>query len=150
MTDIFSLRRRFEQNQQDCSFTVVALLGSLGDQILESINVEHITQTLQQARNTPTPSPMNSVMMDSTTATTEGSGVLAEGSGVLLGTTQQNGSSEENHSPEESTPLTNGAETNGENGIKTEESNMLAPPMDKKTKMELWNELKIKSRQPLT
>lgn len=42
-----SLRRRFEQNQQDISFTIMALLPSLGQHILEGMDVEGITQELQ-------------------------------------------------------------------------------------------------------
>ncbi|KAH8102100.1 Peroxin-3 [Cristinia sonorae] len=42
-----NLRRRFEQNQHDISFTIMALLPSLGQHILEGMAVEAITQELQ-------------------------------------------------------------------------------------------------------
>jgi peroxin-3 len=43
-----SLRRRFLQNQEDCNFTVVALLPTLGTQLLEAMDVERVTQQLQE------------------------------------------------------------------------------------------------------
>jgi Peroxin-3 len=42
-----SLRRRFQQNQQDCTYTVLALVPTLGDRILEQMDVEGVTFTLQ-------------------------------------------------------------------------------------------------------
>jgi peroxin-3 len=49
-----SLRRRFQQTQEDVSYTALALLPTLGDQILEYMDVEAITKELQnrsKARN---------------------------------------------------------------------------------------------------
>ncbi len=64
MNQLFSLRRRFEQNQQDVSFTIMALLPTLGAHILEGMDVEGVTQELQaQSRASkapytePTPPP---------------------------------------------------------------------------------------------
>ena len=45
-----SLRRRFEQNQEDCTFTVLALLPTATENILDSLQVESITHELQQHR----------------------------------------------------------------------------------------------------
>lgn len=42
-----SLRRRFQQNQQDISFTIMALLPTLGEHILSGMDVEGVTQELQ-------------------------------------------------------------------------------------------------------
>ncbi|KAI0942833.1 hypothetical protein AcV7_002135 [Taiwanofungus camphoratus] len=42
-----NLKRRFEQNQQDVSFTVMALLPSLGKHIIEGMDVEGVTYELQ-------------------------------------------------------------------------------------------------------
>lgn len=47
-----SLRKRFQQNQEDCTYHVLALLPSLGNQILEDMDVEQITLALQQTRAT--------------------------------------------------------------------------------------------------
>ena len=42
-----SLRKRFGQNQQDVSFTIMALLPTIGARIFEGMNVEEITEQLQ-------------------------------------------------------------------------------------------------------
>lgn len=45
-----SLQRRFEQNQEDCSFTVQALLPTASEYILKELPVERLTQELQQKK----------------------------------------------------------------------------------------------------
>ncbi|KAI9791166.1 MAG: peroxin [Piccolia ochrophora] len=45
-----NLRRRFEQNQEDCTFTVLALLPTATENILEALPVESITHELQQKK----------------------------------------------------------------------------------------------------
>ncbi|KAG0256054.1 peroxin [Mortierella polycephala] len=63
-----NMKRRFEQNQQDCVFTVLSFLPTLGDQILHELNVELITVKLQQfksQRSTPLPTPENSMILPS-------------------------------------------------------------------------------------
>ncbi|KAJ1966636.1 peroxin [Dispira parvispora] len=48
-----NLRRRFEQNLQDCTFTVMSLLPTLCDPLLDSMNVERLVQTLKEYRKSP-------------------------------------------------------------------------------------------------
>lgn len=45
-----NLRRRFEQNQEDCTFTVLALLPSATTNIVEAMNTEKITYEIQQMK----------------------------------------------------------------------------------------------------
>lgn len=45
-----NLRRRFEQNQADCTFTVLALLPTAAENIIEALPVEELTQELQRKR----------------------------------------------------------------------------------------------------
>ncbi|KAJ8653704.1 hypothetical protein O0I10_010626 [Lichtheimia ornata] len=45
-----TLRRLFQQNQNDCVFTVLSLLPTLGEQIFKEINVETCWQKLQRSR----------------------------------------------------------------------------------------------------
>ncbi|KAF9890930.1 peroxin [Aspergillus nanangensis] len=45
-----NLRRRFEQNQTDCTFTVLALLPTAAEEILEALPVEELTKELQKKR----------------------------------------------------------------------------------------------------
>lgn len=49
-TDRYSLRRRFEQNQTDCTYTVLALLPTAAEDILEALPVEELTKELQKKR----------------------------------------------------------------------------------------------------
>lgn len=46
----YSLRRRFEQNQEDCTYTVLALLPTATQNIVQALPVEEITHELQQRR----------------------------------------------------------------------------------------------------
>lgn len=45
-----NLRRRFEQNQEDCTFTVLALLPTATDNIMAELETERITFELQQQK----------------------------------------------------------------------------------------------------
>ncbi|KAK3073309.1 peroxin [Teratosphaeriaceae sp. CCFEE 6253] len=45
-----NLRRRFEQNQEDCTYTVLALIPTIRDEIIGALPVEQITEQLQQER----------------------------------------------------------------------------------------------------
>lgn len=50
LRSLLSLRKRFQQNQEDCTYHVLALVPSLGNAILEEMDVERITLALQQQR----------------------------------------------------------------------------------------------------
>ncbi|KAL8878550.1 MAG: hypothetical protein Q9198_003661 [Flavoplaca austrocitrina] len=45
-----NLRRRFQQNQEDCTITVLALLPTATENVLDVLPVERITQDLQQKK----------------------------------------------------------------------------------------------------
>ncbi|CAK7263959.1 peroxin [Sporothrix epigloea] len=45
-----NLRRRFEQNQEDCTFTVLALLPTVTANVLEAMNTEAITYQIQNMK----------------------------------------------------------------------------------------------------
>ncbi|EMD36779.1 hypothetical protein CERSUDRAFT_114689 [Gelatoporia subvermispora B] len=53
-----NLRRRFEQNQQDVSYTIMALLPTLGTHILDGMDVEGVTQELQSLSKTAKARPL--------------------------------------------------------------------------------------------
>ncbi|KAJ3213116.1 peroxin [Dinochytrium kinnereticum] len=46
-----NVKLRFEQNQKDCTFTILRLLPTLGLQLNPALDVESITAWLQQAKN---------------------------------------------------------------------------------------------------
>ncbi|EXJ80461.1 hypothetical protein A1O1_08606 [Capronia coronata CBS 617.96] len=45
-----NIRRRFEQNQTDCTITVLALLPTLTENVMEELPVEQLTHELQQKK----------------------------------------------------------------------------------------------------
>ncbi|KAI4848844.1 hypothetical protein E4T45_06162 [Aureobasidium sp. EXF-8846] len=45
-----NLRRRFEQNQEDCTYTVLALLPTIREEIISALPVEDMTNELQRQR----------------------------------------------------------------------------------------------------
>ncbi|KAF9914587.1 peroxin [Lobosporangium transversale] len=92
-----NMKRRFEQNQQDCVFTVLSLLPTLGDQLLHELNVELITTKLQQSRSqrsTPMPTPDSSMILppkplDDTEASTAAAVVTSSEDNGANGVNQQ-------------------------------------------------------------
>ncbi|EFX03058.1 peroxisomal membrane protein [Grosmannia clavigera kw1407] len=46
-----NLRRRFEQNQEDCTFTVLALLPTVTTNVLDAMNTEGITYQIQHTKS---------------------------------------------------------------------------------------------------
>ncbi len=45
-----SLRRRFQQNQEDCTLTVLALIPAAAEKVVGALPVESITKELQQKK----------------------------------------------------------------------------------------------------
>lgn len=45
-----NLRRRFEQNQEDCSFTVLAILPTATEKIIDAVPVEQVLEELQRQK----------------------------------------------------------------------------------------------------
>ncbi|ETI23016.1 hypothetical protein G647_04812 [Cladophialophora carrionii CBS 160.54] len=110
-----NIRRRFEQNQTDCTITVLALLPTLTDNIVEDLPVEQLTHELQQkkaerlARAAGEGKSEASSMLDGDTAS-----MSSFQTGSFLHTSQF--------------PL-NGSQSTG----------------PRRTKAQLWNELKVTS-----
>ncbi|KAJ6264818.1 hypothetical protein Dda_0970 [Drechslerella dactyloides] len=107
-----NLRRRFEQNQEDCSFTVLALLPTATERILELLPVEQITHQLQEKK----------------AARLAKSGAPSEVSFGALSVKDDDGVSVKSLKSEPVPPPSSGE-----------------GPRPKKTKAQLWNELKITS-----
>ncbi|KAI1469571.1 Peroxin-3 [Daldinia caldariorum] len=78
-----NLRRRFEQNQEDCTFTVLALLPTATTNILETMNTERITLEIQQMkgskarRNNPDSSGPPPSIADTTLTEEEGKSIAS-------------------------------------------------------------------------
>jgi len=127
-----SLRRRFEQNQEDCTFTVLALLPTAMDNILAELQTERITFELQQqkaaklARNgEPHPSELGSGPPSVTDDDGRSMASLQSESGI--------------HASQMGIPPASlageGPQDGGQQAQKA-----------RKTKLQLWNDLKISCR----
>ena len=119
--DKYSLRRRFQQNQEDCTFTVLALLPTAAEDIIEALPVENITHELQQQKaaklgRSTAPSEISPSEISSVAPTVAGDDKSA-------------------------------ASTTGESFVHTSQMGASAlgseAPKSKKSKTQLWNELKI-------
>ncbi|KAI5863262.1 Peroxin-3 [Durotheca rogersii] len=136
-----NLRRRFEQNQEDCTFTVLALLPTATTNILETMNTEKITLEIQQ--------------MKGGTKNLRGSG---ESSGAPPSIADTNMTEEEGKStaslqsesgvhasqmtlPPASSPADGAPSQTQEGGSDAGQ----AAPKPKKTKRQLWDDLTISS-----
>ncbi|KAI9700383.1 MAG: peroxin [Candelina mexicana] len=125
-----NLRRRFEQNQEDCTFTVLALLPTATENILEALSVESITQELQHKR---------AERLGRSSAASEGphselsSGTpsVADDDGKSLGSFR---SESYVH-----------ASQMADSQVGSSEGKQQEPPRTRKSKAQLWNDLKINS-----
>ncbi|KAK5799510.1 Peroxin-3, partial [Linnemannia elongata] len=129
-----NMKRRFEQNQQDCVFTVLSLLPTLGDQLLHELNVELITAKLQQTRSqrsTPAPTPDSSMILPPKPEQDENK---QEQEGSAENKEEQKEESENVKEDQEAAVAVDGTEGHTKDDT-----------IERKTKLELWNELKIMS-----
>ncbi|KAF1935069.1 Peroxin-3 [Clathrospora elynae] len=127
-----NLRRRFEQNQEDCTFTVLAILPTATDNILDAIPVEQVLEELQRQKaerlsRSVGPSEIASSAPPSVADTNEDdrSSSLQTDSFVHTSQVVTEGDSSMD-------PVEGSAEASNEKKIK-------------KSKAQLWNEMKINS-----
>ena len=115
-----SLRRRFQQNQEDCTFTVLALLPTMTENILEALPVESITNELQQKK------------AERLSKTEGGVSDPSSGASGAPSATEDDGKSLSSFKSE-SYVHTSQMAASGSNGTEGQ----------RKSKAQLWNELKI-------
>jgi len=129
-TDLLSsLRRRFQQNQEDCTFTVLALLPTATENILAELETERITFELQQqkaaklAKNEDIhPSEMGSAPPSATDDDGKSTMSLQSESGI--------------HASQMGVPSAMaGGDSSQDSGQQAQRG--------KKSKLQLWNDLKI-------
>ncbi|KAL8971835.1 MAG: hypothetical protein Q9183_000862 [Haloplaca sp. 2 TL-2023] len=122
-----NLRRRFQQNQEDCTITVLALLPTATENVLQALPVEHITQDLQQKK---------AERLGRSAATLEGTSLnpssgpssVADEDGKSLASLQSEGYIH--------------ASQMTASGSSSDNPNTQRPP---RSKAQLWNDLKISS-----
>ncbi|KAK2064250.1 peroxin-3 [Colletotrichum caudatum] len=136
-----SLRRRFEQNQEDCTFTVLALLPSATTNILEAMNTESITYEIQKMKgqtkslkageNVSPPSIADTTMTEDDGRSMVSSSVQSE-SGV--------------HASIVTVPSAMSAvPAEGAEGSVSQDGGAAAAQKNKKSKRQLWDDLTISS-----
>ncbi|KAF2854229.1 peroxisomal membrane protein [Plenodomus tracheiphilus IPT5] len=135
-----NLRRRFEQNQEDCTFTVLAILPTATENILEALPVEQVLEELQRQKaerlsrsvgpseiaSSAPPSVADTPSIADTTEDDARSSTLQTDSFIHASQVVTDGDS--STGPVEGTP---------EPSSEAKKSN--------KTKAQLWNEMKISS-----
>ena len=132
----YSLRRRFQQNQEDCTFTVLALLPTATDNIMAELETERITFTLQEqkaaklARGGEEAHPSD--MGSAPPSVTDDDGRSA----VSMQSSAESGV----HVSQERLPPTSAPEGDKQDGgLKVEAQTQKT----KRSKLQLWNDLKI-------
>lgn len=127
-----SLRRRFQQNQEDCTFTVLALLPTATDNIMAELETERITFALQEQKAAKLarggeehPSDMGSAPPSVTDDDGRSNISMHSESGV--------------HVSQAMLPPTSVPESGPQDGG-------LQAQKSRKSKLQLWNDLKISGR----
>jgi peroxin-3 len=137
MSPLSSLRRRFEQNQEDCTFTVLALLPTATTNILKKMNTEEITYEIQQMKGSGKAVGATSVMTDSITPPSTTEANTDEDGRSLVSMQSDSGV----HASQVALPPTSEPATDGASGAQT--GGESAPPNPRKTKRQLWDDLTI-------
>ena len=126
-----SLRRRFEQNQEDCTFTVLALLPTATANILAAMETEKITLEIQQTKSGAARSAVSG--SGSLSPPSIGDTNLTEDDGRSLVSTQSESG------VHVSQVVASGPSDPSKDGGQ-------ATPQKKKTKRQLWHDLTISCR----
>jgi peroxin-3 len=127
-----NLRRRFEQNQEDCTFTVLALLPTVTGNVLEALNTEQITYEIQQIKAT-SKSAIKSLNSDSTGPPSIADTTLTEEDGKSMVSLPSDIQASQTVNP---SPFVSGA---SDSGGQVDASS--AKP--RKSKRQLWDDLTI-------
>ncbi|KAH6850083.1 Peroxin-3 [Chaetomium sp. MPI-CAGE-AT-0009] len=135
-----NLRRRFEQNQEDCTFTVLALLPTATTNILEAMNTEKITYEIQQMKGSAT-ARTRSVGSTSPPSMSEMNATDDDGRSIITVSAQ----SESGMHTTQISVATPPSTAVSEGGAADAPQTLLAPPKPRKTKRQLWDELTISS-----
>ncbi|KAJ4379366.1 peroxin [Didymella sp. IMI 355093] len=131
-----NLRRRFEQNQEDCTFTVLAILPTATEKILDAIPVEQVLEELQRQKaerlaRSVGPSEIASSAPPSVVDTTEDG-------------TRSSVPDSESYVHASQVALEEGSTVSGEASTEAAGEKESAKA-SRKSKAQLWNEMKISS-----
>lgn len=73
------MRRRFRQNQEDCTFVLLAQLPTLARQLFAELDVEALTAELQRRAEVAKRDKLSGTAIESSTASLDASGYLESG-----------------------------------------------------------------------
>ncbi|KAK7750977.1 peroxin [Diatrype stigma] len=157
-----NLRRRFEQNQEDCTFTVLALLPTATANVLDAMNTENITLEIQQMKGSAKSAAQSRSNPATAANAAESSSTLAavpapapsiadtamtEEEGKSTASFQSEGGVHVSQMAVPSPSAAGGEGMTQDGGSQTPQTPQppQTPPKPKKTKRQLWDELTISS-----
>ena len=141
-----NLRRRFQQNQEDCTYTVLALLPSATAQILEAMNTEKITLDIQQMKTKSQISMSKSIGSISPPSISETNATTDDDGRSIVSQSVQSESGVHASQISVPTPLTTTESGDGAAPAAEGVSPQPRPQQEKaarKTKRQLWDDLTI-------
>ncbi|KAK1769809.1 peroxin-3 [Phialemonium atrogriseum] len=135
-----NLRRRFEQNQEDCTFTVLALLPTATTNILEAMNTEKITYEIQQMKGSAAARAAKSIGSISPPSISEANATDDDGRSMVSLQSESGVHASQIAVPSPATAAA--AADNAGEGADTGEQTAQKP---RRTKRQLWDDLTISS-----
>ncbi|KAJ2804896.1 peroxin [Coemansia furcata] len=136
-----NIRRRFDQNQRDCLFTIMSLLPELSEQVLREVDVERLITELRTIHRPQQQSPRlggnsgdPSEGGNAWSASKSPSVGVAEGSPGPGAETPSNDNTSTAGTPGQPTPREDGAQ-----------ADRAADEPPRRSKVEIWEEIKIQS-----
>ncbi|KHN95105.1 Peroxin-3 family protein [Metarhizium album ARSEF 1941] len=133
-----NLRRRFEQNQEDCTFTVLALLPTATSNVMSAMNTEQITYEIQQIKGS-TKGLKTGTAESTTSPPSIADTTMTEEDGKSLATSTSMHSESGIHASQIASPTPFSAAA-GQDG---RQDGATAPRVSRKTKRQLWDDLTI-------
>ncbi|KAJ2439267.1 peroxin [Coemansia sp. RSA 2424] len=138
-----NIRRRFDQNQRDCLFTIMSLLPELSEQVLREVDVERLITELRTIHRPQMPS----LRPDSNAGEAwEGGNAWSANKSPSLGVAGDSAEERGGAEPPSSDSNTSAAETPVQPAPQddnVQSSHSAEPPS--RSKVEIWEEIKVQS-----
>ncbi|KAK2592967.1 peroxin [Conoideocrella luteorostrata] len=141
-----NLRRRFEQNQEDCTFTVLALLPTATSNVMAVMNTEQVTYEIQQMKGSA--KTLKTGAAESTTSPPSiADTAMTEEDGKSMATSASMHSESGIHASQIATGPASSPATAGATGQEIQQESVAAAStkVSRKTKRQLWDDLAISS-----
>ncbi|KAL2164129.1 hypothetical protein VTH06DRAFT_3343 [Thermothelomyces fergusii] len=134
-----NLRRRFEQNQEDCTFTVLALLPTATANIMRFMDTERITYEIQQVKGSSAAARTRSIGSTSPPSISETNATDDDGRSIITVSAHSEAGLQTTQISV-ATPMPSSAAAPD---TLAPPDTGVAPPKPRKTKRQLWDDLKI-------